>query len=191
VGLLAGACKAGHADGRGAYHGLNLLLVRALLQRVLEVILRRDVGGVVLVDLLTARQRGELHHHQQLRAVPSCMRSLRRWPCCRPSSFACCTSAQSFAVVPQWLRATAVRSMLAVLCVGGLLRGRDGGRGGENRSAAEQGGGGGSRAGRKACRAPVGGFEDSGALRNVDAFCGSMSRCLLENSGPRALGGAR
>ena len=54
-GLVSGARQRGQAE---AYHGFNLLLVGALLQSILEVGLRRDVGGIVLVDLFTARQRG-------------------------------------------------------------------------------------------------------------------------------------
>jgi hypothetical protein len=37
-----------------AHHGLNLLLVVALLQSLLQLILRRDIGRIVLVDLSPA-----------------------------------------------------------------------------------------------------------------------------------------
>jgi hypothetical protein len=48
------------------YHRLNLLLVGSLFQRILEVRLGRDVGGIVLVDLSTvsteARNSAREHH---------------------------------------------------------------------------------------------------------------------------------
>lgn len=56
-GLVSGSPQRG-ALREETYHSLNLLLVRALLQGILEVILRRNVGCIVLVNLLTARQRG-------------------------------------------------------------------------------------------------------------------------------------
>jgi hypothetical protein len=38
----------------GTHHGLNLLLIAAFLQSLLELVLGGDVGGIVLVNLFRA-----------------------------------------------------------------------------------------------------------------------------------------
>jgi hypothetical protein len=49
-----------------AYHGLDLLLIVALLQSLLELILSGNVGGIVLVYLLPFVSTLELPLHRQL-----------------------------------------------------------------------------------------------------------------------------
>jgi hypothetical protein len=49
--LSDGGLEGGAAAIAGAHHGLDLLLIAALLERLLELILGRNVGGIVLVYL--------------------------------------------------------------------------------------------------------------------------------------------
>lgn len=67
-----------------AHHGLNLLFVAALLQRLLELILRRNVGGIVLVYLVPAVSL--LAVPAARCSIPDCTSSRERSPCCQSMS---------------------------------------------------------------------------------------------------------
>ena len=66
-------------EGIGAYHGLNLLLIRALLKSLLELILRGNIGSVVLVDLFTPAVSFRAPKNARW-CVPDCMSSLEMLP---------------------------------------------------------------------------------------------------------------
>lgn len=76
--LSDGGFEGGAAAIAGAHHGLDLLLIAALLERLLELILGRNVGGIVLVYLSPSVSSAELPTARW--SVPGYMNSPGRSP---------------------------------------------------------------------------------------------------------------